>query len=112
MRKDRYVGLSVDEDRDPDAPLIRSAQMIGYGPVEIGGKRYVSPLCSVSVSRGRTRKLLYNWRIPFIVYGPFEMLVNDYTFSDYHKFGSEARIRAGFEETEPAQPASPQSKAH
>jgi hypothetical protein len=34
----------------------------------------------------------------FIVYGPYETLVNDFTFSDYHKFGSEPRILAGFEE--------------
>ena len=33
-----------------------------------------------------------------IVYAPFETLLNDFTFSGYHKFGSESRMLAGFEE--------------
>jgi VWFA-related protein len=92
------IEADLDEDRDPHAPLIRSALMVEYGPVEIGGKRYMSPVRSVSLSRGRTQKLMRDWGIPFIVYGPYETLVNDFSFSDYHKFGSESRILAGFEE--------------
>jgi len=92
------IEADLDEDRDPHDPLIRSAQMIEYGPVEIGGKRYISPLRSVSVLRGRTNKVIYDWGIPFIVNGPYELLVNDFTFSEYHKFGSESRILTGFEE--------------
>ena len=92
------IEADLREDRDPHSPLIRSAQMIEYGPVEIGGKRYISPLRSVSVLRGRTNVVMYDWGIPFIVYGPFETLVNDFAFSDYHKFGSESRIVTGLEE--------------
>jgi len=106
------IEADLDEDRDPLAPIIRSGLVIDYAPVEIGGKQYISPVRSVSVSRGRTRKLMKDWGIFFIVHGPYETLVNDFTFSDYHKFGSEARILAGFEETEPAQPDAPRREAH
>ena len=107
------IEADLDQDRDPRAPLIRSAQMIDYGPVEIGGKRYVVPLRSVSVSRGRTLKFMRDWGIPFIMYGPFETLVNDFTFSDYHKFGSESRILAGSGEVTDAHGAGlDQSKPH
>jgi len=92
------IEADLDEDRDPLAPLIRSALVVEYAPVEIGGKRYICPIRSVSVSRGRTLSFMYDWGIPFIVYGPFETLVNDFAFSDYHKFGSESRILTGFEE--------------
>lgn len=105
------VEADLDEDRDPHAPLIRSAVLIDYAPVEIGGRRYISPVRSVSLSRGRTRKIMYDWGIPFIVYGAFEMLVNDFAFSDYHKFGSESRILSGVEEqTETNAP--PKEKHH
>ncbi len=102
------IEADLREDRDPRSPLIRSAQLIEYGPVEIGGKRYICPQRSVSVVRGRTNVVMYDWGIPFIVFGPFETLVNDFTFSEYHKFGSESRILAGFEEA-PAE-ADPNSK--
>jgi VWFA-related protein len=92
------IEADLEEDRVPRAPLIRSALMVEYAPIEIGGKRYVSPVRSVSISRGRTLTLMRDWGIPFIVYGPYETLVNDFTFSDYHKFGSESRILSGFEE--------------
>jgi hypothetical protein len=98
------IEADLDEDRDPQAPLIRSALMVDYGPVQIGGKPYISPVRSVSASRGRTLKLMRDWGMPFVVYAPFEMLLNDFTFSDYHKFGSESRMLAGFEEV-------PESKA-
>jgi hypothetical protein len=92
------IEADLKEDRDPHAPLIRSALMVDYGAVEIGGHRYVSPVRSVSLSRGRTLKIMGGWGIPFIVYGPFETLVNDFSFNDYHKFGSESRMLTGFDE--------------
>jgi hypothetical protein len=106
------IEADLSENRNPLSPMIRSGLVIDYAPVEIGGKQYISPVRSVSVSRGRTLKMMKDWGLPFIVYGPHELLVNDFTFSDYHKFGSESRILTEFEETEPTAPASPQSKAH
>jgi hypothetical protein len=91
------IQADLDEDREPQAPLVRSALMVEYGPVEIAGRRYILPQRSVSISRGRTLRKLNEWGMSFIVYAPFETMVNDFTFSGYHKFGSESRILAGFE---------------
>ena len=33
----------------------------------------------------------------FDVYAPYETLLNDILYTDYHKFGSEARMLPGFE---------------
>ena len=47
------INADLDEERDPDVPLIRSQVMVEYGPVELGGKTYFCPRRSVEVSRGR-----------------------------------------------------------
>ena len=31
------------------------------------------------------------------IYAPYETLLNDIVYTDYHKFGSEARMLPGFE---------------
>jgi VWFA-related protein len=94
------INADLDEERDPAVPLMRSQVMVEYGPVELGGKTYICPQRSVEISRGRSERELYEWGMVFIVYGYFETMINDVTFGGYHKFGSEARILSGFEETE------------
>jgi len=37
-------------------------------------------------------------------------MINDVTFGGYHKFGSEARILPGFEETDETKTPAPQKK--
>jgi VWFA-related protein len=101
----------LDEERDPDAPLIRSQIMVEYGPEELGGKNYICPQRSVEVSRGRSERQLHEWGMVFTVYSYFETMINDVTFGGYHKFGSEARILPGFEETEEPKTAAPPPKS-
>jgi hypothetical protein len=93
------INADLYEERDPEVPLIRSQIMVEYGPEELGGKNYICPQRSVEVSRGRTERELHEWGMVFSVYSYFETMVNDMTFGGYHKFGSEARILSGFEET-------------
>jgi VWFA-related protein len=93
------INADLDEERDPDVPLIRSQVMVEYGPVHLGGKTYICPQRSVEISRGRSERELYEWGMVFSVYSYFETMINDVTFGGYHKFGSEARILPGFEET-------------
>jgi hypothetical protein len=93
------INADLNEERDPDVPLIRSQVMVEYGPVELGGKTYICPQRSVEVSRGRSERELHEWGMVFSVYGYFETMINDVTFGGYHKFGSEARILPGFEKT-------------
>jgi hypothetical protein len=94
------INADLEEERDPDVPLIRSQIMVEYGPVKLGDKTYICPQRSVEVSRGRTERLLHEWGMVFSLYGYFETMVNDVTFRGYHKFGSEVRILPGFEETQ------------
>ncbi len=93
------INADLDEERDPDVPLIRSQIMVEYGPEELGGKTYICPRRSVEISRGRSLRVLHDWGMVFSVYGYFETMINDVTFGGYHKFGSESRILPGFEET-------------
>ena len=94
------ISADLDEERDPDVPLIRSHVMVEYGPQELGGKTYICPQRSVEVSRGRSERELYEWGMVFSLYGYFETMINDVTFGEYHKFGSEVRILPGFQETQ------------
>lgn len=52
------------------------------------------------ISRGRSERQLYEWGMVFSLYSYFETMINDVTFGGYHKFGPEARILSGFEESE------------
>ena len=94
------INADLDEERDPDVPLIRSQAMVEYGPEELGGKTYICPQRSVVISRGRTERELHEWGMVFSLYSYFETMISDVTFGGYHKFGAESRILPGFEETE------------
>jgi hypothetical protein len=94
------TNADLDEERDPDVPLIRSQIMVEYGPEELGGKTYMCPQRSVNISRGRSERELHEWGMVFSLYGYFETMINDVSFGGYHKFGSESRILPGFEETQ------------
>jgi hypothetical protein len=104
------TNADLNEERDPDVPLIRSQIMVEYGPEELGGKFYIVPQRSVEISRGRSERQLQEWDMVFSVYGYFETMINDVTFGGYHKFGSEARILPGFEETEGTKTPAPPRK--
>jgi hypothetical protein len=89
--------IVVVADLEQRLPLLRSGVVVEYGPVEIGGKEYVCPTRSVSLSRSRTVRLLHEWNESFGVYGPFETMLNDATFNDFHVFRSTSRILAGID---------------
>ena len=84
-------------DLEPRLPVVHSGIAVDYGPVSIGGKTYICPRHSVTLSRSRTVRLLHEWHGDFGVYGPFETKLNDAVFSDFHLFRSSARILPGAE---------------
>ena len=51
----------------------------------------------VSIWRGRRGEMVHEWGESFRVYGPFETMLDDVTFSQYHLFRGEARILTGDE---------------
>ncbi len=89
--------IDVLADLEPRLPLIRSSVVVEYAPVTIGERVYICPTRSISISRSRTVRMLHEWNENFGVYGPFETMVNDATFSDYHVFRSTSRILTGME---------------
>jgi len=78
-------------------PVLETGTMIEYGPVEIGGRRFTCPLRSVVVMRSRTARGLSVMGEPLELYTPYETLLNDITYTNYHKFGSESRILPDYE---------------
>jgi hypothetical protein len=84
--------LELVADLKSTTPLVRSDIMIEYGPVEIGGKTYICPVRSVSISRGRSVTLLTEWDESFRTYGPYATMLNDVTFERYHMFRAKSRM--------------------
>jgi VWFA-related protein len=92
-------------DLKSTTPLIQSEIMTEYGPVEIGGKSYICPVRSVSISRGRSMAVLSEtlqdrqkiaWRESFRTYGPYATMLNDITFDSFHMFRADSQMLTGF----------------
>jgi VWFA-related protein len=103
--------LVVQADFEPNQPLLRSNILVEYAPVPIGGSPYICPTRSVSLSRGRSLVQIHEWGQAFRVYGPFQTMLNDVTFGDYHMFRSEARILPEYEPVPEEQNGTPGSTA-
>jgi hypothetical protein len=103
--------LLVQADFEPNQPLFRSNILVEYAPVLIGGNPYICPTRSVSLSRGRSLIQIHEWGQAFRVYGPFQTMLNDVAFGDYHMFRSEARILPEYEPAPEEQNSNPGSTA-
>ncbi len=97
--------LELIFDLRSTTPLIQSEVMIEYGPVEIGGKSYICPVRSVSISRGRSVAVLaetlqggekIEWHESFRTYGPYATMLNDITFDSFHMFRADSQMLPGF----------------
>jgi hypothetical protein len=89
-------------------PEKRSDTMVSYGPVEIGGEKYVVPLRSVSIARSRSVPALPQWNVEFNTWGPFETQMNVFSFDHYHLFHGKARLVPGFDQVPDKRLANPQ----
>jgi VWFA-related protein len=93
------VRLTVEAELKLDDPISRAATAVEYGPVELGGKTYMCPVRSVSISVARTLRNLqdpsgHSW----VAMGPRQMMLNHVEFEKYHLFRAEARVLSGAEE--------------
>jgi hypothetical protein len=84
--------MTAEADLKPKLPLMRSDVLVEYGPQEIGRKTYICPIRSVSISRTRTVKVIHEWGESFRIHGPFETMLNDVSFGEYHMFRAESRV--------------------
>ena len=80
-------------------PLQRADIMIEYGPVVLGEMTYICPVRSVSISRPRSVVQLSEFGESFKVYAPFETVLNDVKFENYHLFRSSSRVLPGFSDS-------------
>ena len=80
-------------------PLQHSDIMIEYGPVILGGASYICPIRSVSISRPRSIVEVSEFGERFKVYAPFETILNDVKYENYHLFRSSSRVLPGFNES-------------
>jgi VWFA-related protein len=84
--------LTVQTDLSEKLPTMRSDVVVEYGPVKFGDSTYICPVKSVSIKRDRTLRKISEWGDSFRIFGPFETLLIDVSFRDYHRFGSTSRI--------------------
>jgi hypothetical protein len=87
--------LSVEADLEPGKSIRRADILVEYGPVDIGGKTYICPVRSISVSEGSAVILMEDPLGSGTALGPEITRLNDVTFGDYHVFRGEVRILSG-----------------
>ena len=106
--------LTLKADLKPSDPLDRSDIFVEYGPVEIGGKTYVCPVKSISITRApppTTQMRIYRGAFldndGWSAREHLQTLLNDVVFTQYHVFRSDVRILTGEGEQMPATPPTP-----
>jgi hypothetical protein len=92
------IRIQTEAELPGFVPEKRSDMMVSYGPVEIGGGKYIVPLRSVNIARSRSVPALLQWNVEFNTWGPFETQMNVFTFDQYHLFHGKARLLPGFEQ--------------
>lgn len=94
--------LTLQTDLSPDSPLFWTGIMVRYGPVDLGGRTYVCPLRTVSISQAKpqtsasflkAKPIVYTVQPDFDLYaGPLQTLLNDTVFESYHLFRATVHI--------------------
>jgi VWFA-related protein len=98
--------LTLEADLKPADKIVRSDILVEYGPVEIGGKTYICPVKSVSISDapalGSNAFELQRYRGGALLEhdsqtAPMHLraMLNDVVFEQYHLFHANARMLAG-----------------
>ena len=96
--------LTLEADLKPSDPFARAALEVEYAPVEIGGRNYICPIRSVSLSSAQVQTYLltglYNPDPTVTLQDaphPLQTRLNQITFEGYHVFRAESRILAAEE---------------
>jgi len=90
--------MMVESDLKPNHQIFRADTVVEYGPVDIGGRGYICPVRSVSITTGIevvAKGIRYVGQDVFyedIVGTPKVTAINDVVFGNYHQFRSEMRI--------------------
>jgi hypothetical protein len=94
--------LTLQADLKPSDPIMRSDILVEYGPVEIGGRTYICPVKSVSITLApvQTSNTVAMSRYRGEVLDTdrknapeqLQTLLNDVVFVQYHMFRSDVRV--------------------
>jgi VWFA-related protein len=93
--------LTLEADLGPSDAMAKADILVEYGPVEIGGKTYICPVRSVSISeepaQSSNTSENNNFRGTLIQYAPgaLKTLLNDVAFGQYHLFRADVRMLTG-----------------
>jgi hypothetical protein len=94
----RRITLEADMD---DSPVSRVATVIDYGPVVIGDRKFICPVRSLNIYLGPTESGMLANEAPSAIPPPLQpkgtLYLNETSFTNYHRLGSEIRILAGTE---------------
>ena len=96
--------ITIQADLPRDGPVYKADMMVEYGPVQIGPELRICPTRSVSIFFSDT--LLQSSPIAAVVHA-IEQQLNDVSFIDYRRFGSEAKLVMSAEDSNPDQPSQP-----
>ena len=101
-RDGTILRLTLQADLDLSDPIVRADIAVEYGPVDIGGKSYICPLKSISLSQGLAvlpalpPKIPNHQKISQLpdkeVADLYKTSINDVIFTEYHRFRSEVRM--------------------
>ncbi len=98
--------IQITVDPRPGESLLRGSMMIEWGPVTIGASQSTCPLHSVTLTTTPDK-----WEQRGIIQTVDRTRINETEFSDYHRFGSQARLVTEIAGSAPAQPSAGQLPA-
>lgn len=92
---DGSIRLLTLQAEVPQGGLVAAAGMaVEYAATDIGGRSYICPVKSVSMLQAHTAQQSGAFSRSDYK-GPAKTFLNDVTFSNYRRFGSEMKILAG-----------------
>jgi VWFA-related protein len=93
--------ITIQADLRPSDPIQKADIMVEYGSVKIGDSQHICPTRSVSVSLSHS---LYQSSPISPMVDIVELQLNDVKFTDYRRFGSEAKLIMSSADATPNQP--------
>jgi len=96
--------ITIQADLPPSAPIQKADIMVEYGSVQIGESQHICPTRSVSLSLSHS---LYQSSPINALVDIIELQLNDVKFTDYRRFGSEAKLIMSSADAAPNQPQPP-----
>ena len=102
--------ITLEAELNKDDPLLRADTVVEYGPVTIGERKFICPVRSLAVSVEKPSALQHDSAGPTArtasPVNPASLLINETSFTRYHRLGATVRVLADAPEA-----GSPQQEA-